>query len=65
MENRDSAVGMATDCGLDSQGVGVQVMAVAILFAISTSSRPFVGPTRPPIRKVLWALSPVIKRPGR
>jgi hypothetical protein len=53
MENRDSAVGMATGYGLDGQGVAVRVIAVAILFAISTPSRPFRGPILPPIRKVL------------
>jgi hypothetical protein len=34
-------------------------------FLFSTSSRPAVGPTQPPIQWVRGALSPGVKRPGR
>jgi hypothetical protein len=35
------------------------------IFLLSTSSRPVLGFTQPPIQWVLGALSPVVKRPGR
>jgi hypothetical protein len=34
-------------------------------FLFSTSSRPVLGPTQPPIQWVPWAISPGVKRPGR
>jgi hypothetical protein len=34
-------------------------------FLFSTSSRPALGPTQPPIQWVAWALSLVVKRQGR
>jgi hypothetical protein len=34
-------------------------------FLFSTSSRPVLGLTQPPIQWVLGALSPGVKRPGR
>jgi hypothetical protein len=34
-------------------------------FLFSTSSRPTLGPTQPPIQWVLGALSPGLKKPGR
>jgi hypothetical protein len=34
-------------------------------FVFSTSSRPKLASTQPPIRWVLGALSPGVKRPGR
>jgi len=38
------------------QGLGI--------FVFATASRPFLGPTQPPIQWVLGALYPGIKRPG-
>jgi hypothetical protein len=35
------------------------------IFVLSTSSRPVLGPTQPPIQRVLRALPPGVKRPGR
>jgi hypothetical protein len=34
------------------------------IFLLSTSSRPVLGPTQPPIQLVPGALSPGVKRPG-
>jgi hypothetical protein len=34
------------------------------IFLLSTSSRPVLGPTKPPIQRVSGALSPGVKRPG-
>jgi hypothetical protein len=42
---------------------GVRFPAGANIF--STASRTTLGPIQPPIKFVLWALSPVIKQPGR
>jgi hypothetical protein len=59
-ENRDSAVGIATGCGLDCRRAGVRMSVGARIF--STSSRPVVSPTQPPIQWVLGALSLGVKR---
>jgi hypothetical protein len=59
----DSVVGIATDYGLDNGGVGVRVPVWSRIF--STSSRPAVGPTKPPIQWVPGNLSSEVKRPGR
>jgi hypothetical protein len=56
--SRDSVVGIATGYGLDDREVGVRVQVGSGIF--STSSRPALGPTQPPIQ---WI--PVVKRPGR
>jgi hypothetical protein len=45
--SRDSSVGIATGYGLDDRGVGVPVPVGARIF--STSSRPALGSTQPPI----------------
>jgi hypothetical protein len=45
---QDSAVGIATDYGLDEQGVGVRVPAGARIFYIA--SRPALQPNQPPIQ---------------
>jgi hypothetical protein len=45
----------------DSELIPYKVM----IFLLSTSSRPAVGPTQPPIQWVSGALSPRVKRPGR
>jgi hypothetical protein len=54
--SRDSAVGMATGYGPDNIGAGR---------AFSTSSRPVLGPTHPPIQWMPEAISPGVKRPER
>jgi hypothetical protein len=59
----NSAVGIATGYELDDRGVGVRVPVGSRIF--STSSRPALGPTQPPIQWILWALFPGVKRPGR
>jgi hypothetical protein len=61
--SRDSVVGIATGYGLDDQGVGVRVPVGSRIF--STSSRPALGPSHPPVQWVRGALSPVVKQPGR
>jgi hypothetical protein len=54
------AVGIATGYGLDNREVGVQVPVVVKNFHFSTSSRPTLEPTQPPIQRV-----PQVKQPGR
>jgi hypothetical protein len=61
--SRDSAVSIATSCGLDGRGVGVRVPAHAGIF--SASSRPVLGLNQLPTKWIPGALSPEIKRPGR
>jgi hypothetical protein len=56
-------LGIAAGYGLDDRGVGVRVPVGSRIF--STSSRPALGPTQPPIQWVPGALSPSVKRPGR
>jgi hypothetical protein len=56
-------VGIATGYGLGDRGVGVRVPVGSRIF--STSSRPALGSTQPPIQWVPGALSLGIKRPGR
>jgi hypothetical protein len=60
---RDNVVGIATGYGMDDRGVGVGVPVGSRIF--SMSSRPALGPTRPPIQWVPGTLSPGIKRQGR
>jgi hypothetical protein len=60
---RHSVVGIATSYWLDDRGVGVRVPAGSRIF--STSSRPVLGSTQPPIQWVPVDLSPGVKRPGR
>jgi hypothetical protein len=55
--------GIATGYGLHGRGVGVRVPVEARYF--STSSRPALGPTQPPIQRVPAALFPGVRRPGR
>jgi hypothetical protein len=50
-DRRDSAVGIATGCGLDDRVVGVRVPVGSRSF--STSSRPALRPTQLPIQLVL------------
>jgi hypothetical protein len=65
MENQDSSVGIATGYGLDGRGAEVRVPVGARIFLHSTSSRPALGPTQPPIQWVPGALSLGVKQPGR
>jgi hypothetical protein len=57
--------GIAICYGLDGRGVGVRVPAGAGTSLVSTSSRPVLRTTQPPIQQVTGALSPRVKRPGR
>jgi hypothetical protein len=61
----DSAVGIATGYWLDDRGVGVRVPVGVKNFYFSMSSRPALGPTKPPIEWVPEALSPGVKRRSR
>jgi hypothetical protein len=60
---RNSVFGFATGYGLDDRGVRVRVRLR--LRISSTSSRPALGSTWPPLQCVPGALSPGIKRPLR
>jgi hypothetical protein len=62
-KGRDSVVGITTGYGLDDRMVGVRVPVGSRIF--STSSRPALGSTQPPIQWVTGALSPKLKRQGR
>jgi hypothetical protein len=57
------AADIASGYGLDDRGVEARVQVGSR--AYSTSCRPTLGSTQPPIQWVLAALSPGIKRPGR
>jgi hypothetical protein len=59
----NEVVGIATSYGLDDQGIGVRVPVGSRIF--STSSRPALGSTQPPIQWVRGAFSLVLKQPGR
>jgi hypothetical protein len=61
--SQESAVGIAIGYRLEDQGVGVLIAVGSRIF--STSSRPVLGPTQPPIKWLSWALSLGVKRPGR
>jgi hypothetical protein len=50
---------------MDVRGVGVRVPVEGKIFLLSTSSRPVLGPTQPPIQWILGALSSGVKQPGR
>jgi hypothetical protein len=53
-----------SDYGLDERAIGVRSPAGAKDF--SSSSRPALGPTQPPVQWVPGVLSPGVKaRPGR
>jgi hypothetical protein len=49
IEEQDSSVGIATGYGLDDRGVGVPSPGRVKNFLLSTSSRPALGFTQPPI----------------
>jgi hypothetical protein len=61
--SRDSVVGIAIGYELDDLRVGVRVSVESRIF--STSSRPALGSTQPPIQWVPGTLSPRVKQPGR
>jgi hypothetical protein len=63
IKSRDSVVGIATSYELDDRGVGIRVPEGSEIF--STSSRPALESTQPPIQWLPGALSPAVKRPGR
>jgi hypothetical protein len=44
---------------------GVRFLVGSRIILFSTSSRPALGPTQPPIQCVPGAVSPGVKRPGR
>jgi hypothetical protein len=62
--NWNIAVGIATGFGLGDRGFGVESSRVKN-FHFSTSSKPTLGPTHPPIQWVPRPLSPGVKRKGR
>jgi hypothetical protein len=63
--SRVSAVGIATGYELDGRGVRSSSPGREKNFLFSTSSRPALGSTQPPVQWVPGALSPEVKRPGR
>jgi hypothetical protein len=65
VRSRDSSVGIATGYGLDDWAVRVKNPGKDKNFIFSTSSRPALGSTQPPIQWVPGALSPEVKRQGR
>jgi hypothetical protein len=62
---RDSVVGIATGYGLDDRRGRSSSPGMVKNFLFSTSSRPALGSTQPPIQLVPGALSPGVKRQGR
>jgi hypothetical protein len=62
--SRDSSVGIATVYGLDDQGGGSSSPGRVKKFRFSISCRSAPGSTQPPIKWVLGALSPGVKRQG-
>jgi hypothetical protein len=63
IRSRDSSVGIATGYGLDDREFWIRVPVGSRIF--STSSRPALGPTQPPIQWVPGAFSLGVKRRGR
>jgi hypothetical protein len=61
----DSSVGIATGYGLEYRWVGVPSVGRVTNFLFSTSSRPALEPTQPPIQWVPGAFSPGVKRQVR
>jgi hypothetical protein len=60
-----SSVGIATGYALDDLGVGVRVPVGSRIFLFSSSSRPILGFTQPPIQSVTGDLSTEVKRRRR
>jgi hypothetical protein len=63
-KSRDSSVGIALGYGLDDRGSRVRFPGELGIFLFTTASRTAPGPTQPPIRWMLGALSVGVKRPG-
>jgi hypothetical protein len=61
----DSIVGIATDLRAGRPRGRSSSPGRVKNFLFSTSFRPALGPTQPPIQRVPEALSPRVKRPGR
>jgi hypothetical protein len=57
----DSAVG-TIGYGLKGRGVRVKVPLGDLIFLLSMSSRPVLGPAQPPIQGVPRAISPEVER---
>jgi hypothetical protein len=60
--SRGSSVGIATGCGLDSQG---SIPGKGKIFLVSTASTPALGPTQPPTEWLPRTFSPGLRRLGR
>jgi hypothetical protein len=60
--SRDSSVGVATGYEMDGRGWNP---GSGKIFLFSTTSRPGLRPTQPPIQCVPGAISPVVMRSGR
>jgi hypothetical protein len=65
MGHRYSVVGIATGCGLDDTRGRSSSPGKVKNFLFSTSSRPVLGSTQPPIQWLPGTLSPWVKRQGR
>jgi hypothetical protein len=63
-EGWDSSVDIETSYGLDDREVGVPSPGRIKNFFFSTSPRPSLGPTQPPIQRVTGAFTPGVDRPG-
>jgi hypothetical protein len=61
-KSRGNAVGIATGCSLDDQGIGVRIQIVSRTVIYSYRPDPILGSTLPTIQCVLIALSPGTKR---
>jgi hypothetical protein len=61
----DSAVGIATGYGMNDRWGRSSSPGRVKNFLFSTSSRPALGSTQPPVQWVPEALSSAVKRPGR
>jgi hypothetical protein len=57
--SRDSVIGIATGYGLNYREIGIRVPVASRIF--STSSRPALGPTQPPIHRIPGALPEGVK----
>jgi hypothetical protein len=68
LRSRNSVVGIATCYGLDYRGLELRPpppLRRFKNFLFTTSPRPTLGSTQPPIQWVPVTLSPGVKRPGR
>jgi hypothetical protein len=63
--SRDRAVGLATDYGMEDWGIRSSSPGRVKNIICSTTSRPALGPTQPPIQWVAGALSKGVMQPGR